>query len=57
MVVRGVRINDDTYESINNVSQLGRGPGGSWFNIQSDGQDRKMKYKHTAGTTHTMFNR
>ena len=33
MVVRGVRINDDTYESINNVSQLGRGHGRSWFNI------------------------
>jgi hypothetical protein len=47
MVVRGVRINDDTYESINNVSLLGRGHDGTWFNVQSDGQDRVMKYKHT----------
>ena len=54
IVVRGVRIDDDTYESINNVSQSGRREDGTWFPVQSDGQARKMKYKHTA-SPHTRW--
>ena len=48
IVVRGVRINEPTYESINDVSQLVRGWGKAWFNVQNNQTTRVMKYKHTS---------
>ena len=47
MVVRGVRLDEPTYESIKGVSYIGRGWHGTWHPVQSDGSKRVMRYKHT----------
>ena len=48
VVVRGMRIDESTYDRTNGVTHMGRGWQGTWHPVQSDGSDRVMKYKHTS---------
>ena len=48
VVVRGVRVSQDTNEEIIKLSKIGQNNHGSnWHSIQNEGSNRTMKYKHT----------
>ena len=48
MVVRGVRVSQNTNEEIIKLSKVGQNNQRSnWHSIQDEGSNRTMKYKHT----------
>jgi len=48
VVVRGVRVSQDTNEEIIKLSKIGQNNHGSnWHSIQNEGSNRTMKYMHT----------
>ena len=52
VVVRGVRVKQETYDAIDFISQLGakgrRTKKGTWTSIEDRGNNRKMKYHYTS---------
>ena len=48
LVVRGVRVDEPTYHAINEEARRGRAANGKWNPIEDNGNNRKMKYKHTS---------
>ena len=47
VVVRGVRVTEQTYAAIDKVSKVGATKDGSWTSIEDHGGNRQMKYSHT----------
>ena len=46
MFIRGVRIDEETYNRIRGVLHIGRGWHGTWYPVQSDGSKLVMRFKH-----------
>ena len=48
MLVRGSRIDRDTYNPINVIINKRRARGRTWHFVEDKGSNRQMKYKHSS---------